>query len=66
MTIEFKDIQGNYIKQWPNWTGIIPLKDDHVLIHYGDNNEETVEYIVNARGISGTDPDKIFLIVEEC
>ncbi len=65
MTIEFNDEQGNYIKQWPNWSGVTPIKDDHVLLHFGDNNEKEVEYLVTGRGISGIEPDKVLLIIEE-
>ena len=65
MTIEFRDKQGNYIKQWPNWTGVVPMRDDHVLLHFGDNNEKETEYMVTSRGISGTEPDKVLLIIEK-
>lgn len=65
MTIEFKNIDGNYIKQWPNWDGVIPMIDDHVLLHFGDNNEKEVEYLVIHRGISGIESDKVLLIIEE-
>ena len=65
MTIEFKDCNGKYIKQWPNWNGVVPMVNDHVLLHFGDKNEESVEYYVIERGFSGTDPDKVFLMIKE-
>lgn len=34
-------------------------------IAFGDNNEEEVEYLVTGRGISGIEPDKVLLIIEE-
>jgi hypothetical protein len=62
MTIEFI---GHYrIKQWPNWSGEIPQKGDVVLLHFGDNNEEEREYIVQRRIISGTNPDKVIVELE--
>lgn len=64
MTIEFRDTKGDYIKQWSNWSGIVPMRDDHVLLHFGDYDEKEVEYIVTERGISGTNPDKVLIIVD--
>ena len=65
MTIEFIDLEGNYIKQWPNWSSrLIPQKSDCVLLHYGDDNETEVPYAVHNRIISGIDPDKIVVVVE--
>ena len=37
MYIEFRHREGGYIKQWPNWTGEIPMVGDIVVIHYGDD-----------------------------
>lgn len=65
MTIEFIDENGKFMKQWSNWGGVIPLKDDRVLLQFGDNNEKLAEYYVLYRGITGTDPDKIILMVKE-
>ena len=64
MTIEFRDRNGNYIKQWPNWSGEIPQKGDTVVLHFGDENEESEEYDVLYRKISGTEPDKVVVILE--
>lgn len=65
MTIEFIDLEGNFIKQWPNWNGEVPQKSDAVLLHFGDNNEEEVPYCVHKRIISGIDSKKIVVVVEE-
>lgn len=65
-TIEFKDaIRREYIKQWPNWDGIIPVVGDVVVLHFGDYNEIEEEYEVIARRIYGDDSDKIILFVEK-
>lgn len=64
MTIEFRDKNGNYIKQWPNWSGEIPQRGDTVVLHFGDENEERKEYDVLYRKISGTEPDKVVVIME--
>ena len=53
-----------YMKQWPNWTGVIPQVGDTVALHYGDNNEGEVRYKVVERLISGTEPDKVNLKIE--
>lgn len=66
MTIEFKDaITFGYIKQWPNWDGVIPIIGDTVVLHFGDYNEIEEEYKVVSRRIFGDDSDKIVLIVEK-
>lgn len=65
MTIEFRDRDGNYIKQWSNWNGVIPMIDDTVVLHFGDNNEIEEYYEVEGREISGTDSDKIILYIEK-
>lgn len=65
MTIEFRDTNGGYIKQWSNWDEGIPQKDDIVLLHYGDYGETEVKYIVKQRIISGTNYGKIVLLVEK-
>lgn len=64
MTIEFRDKNGDYIKQWPNWNGEIPQKGDTVVLHFGDENEERKGYGVLYRIISGTEPDKVVVIME--
>lgn len=65
MTIEFRDRDENYIKQWPNWDGIVPLIDDIVVLHFGDNNEVEEFYEVEGREISGTKSDKIVLYINK-
>jgi len=65
MTIEFIDLDGNYIKQWPNWNKrLIPQKGDCVILHYGDKNEIKVSYEVHNRVIDGTNPDKVVVVVD--
>ena len=54
-----------HIKDWPNWTGIVPASGDMVALHYGDNNEEERHYVVKTRTISGTDPDDIRIFIQE-
>jgi len=63
MYLEFRDTEGKYIKQWPNWIGVVPQKDDIVLLHYGDYNEREEQYLVKARIIDGTKHDKVVLII---
>lgn len=48
-----------FIKLWPNWTGEIPQGGDTVILHFGDDNEEAVEYYVAERVIDGTKPNVI-------
>jgi len=55
---------GIYIKQWPNWTGVVPAVGDLVVLHYGDDNEEAVPYRVRLRVIDGTRPDYIKIFIE--
>ena len=64
MTIEFITTYGDYIKQWPNWSGVVPMIGDEILLHFGDNNEREVRYKVRNRVISGTEPDKVVLYIE--
>ena len=65
-TIEFIDaITNGYIKQWPNWDGVIPVDGDVVVLHFGDYNEIEERYEVISRIILGDDSDKIILMVEK-
>ena len=65
-TLEFRDgISLGYIKQWPNWDGVIPIVGDVVVLHFGDYNEIEEEYKVISRRILGDDSDKIILMVEK-
>lgn len=64
MTIEFRNRDDVYIKQWPNWTGVIPNQGDTVVIHFGDYAEESYSYEVEERIIDGTKPDKVVLIID--
>lgn len=52
------------IKQWPNWSGVVPAVGDVVVLHFGDNNEEEQGYIVKMRVIDGTRPDYIKIFIE--
>ena len=53
------------MKSWPNWTGVLPAKEDVVALHWGDNNEEDQYYIVCLRLIDGTRPDYINIYIKE-
>lgn len=48
-----------YLKSWPNWSGEIPQKGDIVVLHFGDNNEIELCYIVDCRVIDGTKADTV-------
>lgn len=64
--ISFYDCEtGDFIKQWPNWTGIVPVVNDIVVLHYGDRNEEEREYVVHMRVIDGTKPDDVKLLIKQ-
>lgn len=65
MTIEFRNRDGEYIKQWPNWDGVIPMIDDTVVLHFGYDNEIEEYYEVEGREISGLDSSKIVLYIEK-
>ena len=56
---------GKYIKQWPNWSGVVPTVGDVVVLHYGDNNEEKCPYLVKYRVIDGTKSDNVKIYIEE-
>ena len=56
---------GKYIKQWPNWSGVVPFIGDVVVLHYGDNNEEERPYLVKYRVIDGTKSDIVKIYIEE-
>ena len=60
----YKNGTGEFIKQWPNWTGVVPAVGDLVVLHYGDYNEEDVTYRVRLRVIDGTRPDYIKIFIE--
>ena len=61
----YKNGTGEFIKQWPNWTGVVPSVGDMVVLHYGDNNEEERTYTVRLRVIDGTRPERIDLYIDE-
>ena len=63
MTLEFRDVKENYIKQWHNWESEVPQAGDIVILHFGDYNEEAVEYVVVKRVISGTHSNKVIIVV---
>ena len=60
----YENGSGIYIKQWPNWSGVVPAVGDLVVLHYGDDNEEAVPYRVRLRVIDGTRPDYIKIFIE--
>ena len=57
---------GEFIKQWPNWTGVVPAVGDMVVMHFGDDNEEAQGYVVKMRVIDGTKPDFIKIFIKKC
>lgn len=68
MTIEFRDREWKYIKSWPNmeYAGHgIPMQGDHVVLHWGDNGEDSEEYAVVSRVFDGMRPDVVTLIIEK-
>lgn len=62
----YDDATGEFIKQWPNWTGLVPVMDDIVALHFGDHKEEESIYSVRRRVIDGTRPDLIKLYIRKC
>lgn len=56
---------GKYIKQWPNWSGVVPAPGDVVVLHDGDNNEEERPYLVRHRVIDGTKSDSVKIYIEK-
>lgn len=62
----YEDGTGEFIKQWPNWTGVVPAVGDMVVLHYGDDNEEECFYTVLLRVIDGTRPDHIWFFIRKC
>lgn len=61
----YRNGTGEFIKQWPNWTGVVPAVGDMVVLHYGDDNEEECTYTVRLRVIDGTRPERIDLYIDE-
>lgn len=55
---------GRYIKQWPFWSGVVPVVGDLLVLHFGDDNEEEHHYIVHGRVIDGTRPDYIKIFIK--
>ena len=43
--------------------GVVPVMDDLVALHFGDDNEEERLYSVRLRVIDGTRPDLIKLYI---
>ena len=62
----YDDGTGEFIKQWPNWTGVVPGVGDMVVLHFGDYKEEECIYSVRLRVIDGTRPDLIKLYIKKC
>ena len=52
-----------YLRDWVNWTGVVPNMGDIVLIHFGDNNEDEHKYRVVGRVIDGRKPDDVGIVV---
>lgn len=62
----YENGSGLLIKQWPNWTGVVPAVGDMAVLHFGDNNEDEQGYVVKMRVIDGTRPDYIRLFIKKC
>ena len=60
----YKNGTGEFIKQWPNWTGVVPAVGDVVVLHFGDDNEEERGYVVKTRVIDGTRHDYIKIFIQ--
>ena len=54
-----------FLKTWWDWAGPIPQKDDVVVLHWGDNSEETDPWIVAGRIISGTNEKTLNIILKK-
>ena len=68
MTLEFRDLSGRFIKQWPNVEYVkhgIPQNGDTVILHWGDHNEEAERFTVVKREFDGTFLDKVVVYVVE-
>ena len=54
-----------FLKSWWNWTGVIPQKDDIVLLHWGNNSEEEDAWKVIGRSISGKNEKSLSLFLTQ-
>ena len=77
LLIEFRKLVGgtctnqeaeHWRHYWHNWSGVVPEKGDVVLLHFGDDNEQEERFVVCGRAISGTEPNKVVVFVdnEQC
>lgn len=62
----YDDGTGEFIKQWPNWIGVVPAENDIVVLHFCDDNEEKCFYEVRLRVIDGIQPNLIKLYIKKC
>lgn len=52
-----------YLRDWVNWSGEVPSKDDVVILHFGDDNENEQRYKVLYRVFDGRKSEHIDIIV---
>lgn len=64
MTLEFRNRKGECLKEWRDWCGEIPQKDDTVLIFKDDNETVWSWYCVLYRKISEKLPDRVIVILD--
>ena len=68
LSIDMFDDEGiaastQYLKSWFGWKGVVPQKDDIVILHWGDKAEEAEAWKVVMREISGTKPNDVRIFV---
>lgn len=61
MTVEFRFCNGDFIRQWSFWNGVVPIPGDTVLLALGDSRRA---FRVVNRLIPDEDSYTIILYVE--
>lgn len=64
MNIVIRNKKNEVVDIWADWSGVVPVIGDTIVVRTGDHREITIHKVVLGRFIDVNKPEKVTLIID--
>jgi len=64
MNIVIRNKKNEIVDIWADWSGVVPVIGDTIVVRTGDHREITINKVVLGRFIDVNKPEKVILIID--